>query len=175
MINVETKVEKLSIPEETMLVEVVSQDGGNNHMIYYIAEDGSIIDFVHVVNTRISDVIRAIPHMMVINFTERQFWQMAMETMMYNRVFEIDPIRYDDFACWRMDATMVELFRHWCKIINVANYKETDEYMAEVHIVNDYIHSKPIPAEHTYPEVHERGVAARKRQVEIIKEWDYSC
>ena len=66
MISVEKRVEKLSIPNETMLVEVVSQDGGNNHMIYYIAEDGSIIDFVHVVNTRISDVIRAIPHMMVI-------------------------------------------------------------------------------------------------------------
>ena len=171
MINVEKKVEKLSIPEETMLVEVVSQDNGNNHMVYYLAEDGSIIDFVHVVNTRISDVIRAIPHMMIINFTEMKFWKMAMETMMYNRIFEIDPVRYDDFDCWSMDATMVQLFRHWCKIINVANYKETDEYMEEVHIVDDYINSKPIPAEHTYPEVHKRGVAARKRQIEIIKDW----
>ena len=171
MINVETKVEKLSIPEETMLVEVVSQDNGNNHMVYYLAEDGSIIDFVHVVNTRISDVIRAIPHMMVINFTEKKFWQMAMETMTYNRIFEIDPVRYDDFDCWAMDTTMVQLFRHWCKIINVANYKETDEYMAEVHIVDDYINSKAIPAEHTYPDVHARGVVARKRQVEIIRDW----
>lgn len=171
MINIETKVEKLSIPEDTMLVEVVSQDNGNNHMIYYLAEDGSIIDFVHVVNTRISDVIAAIPHMMVINFTEMKFWKMAMETMMYNRVFEIDPVKYDDFDCWAMDSIMVELFRHWCKILNVANYKETDEYMAEVHIVDDYINSKPISAEHTCPEVHKRGVAARKRQVEIIKDW----
>ena len=70
------RVEKLSIPKETMLVEVVSQDNGNNHMVYYLAEDGSIIDFVHVVNTSITDVIRAIPHMMVINFTEMKFWQM---------------------------------------------------------------------------------------------------
>ena len=171
MINLETKVEKLSIPEETMLVEVVSQDNGNNHMVYYLAEDGSIIDFVHVVNTRISDVIRAIPHMMVINFTERRFWQMACETMTYNSVFEPDIPKYDDFDCWAMDATMVELFRHWCKIINVANYEETDEYMAEVHIVQDYINSKPIFAECTYPEVHKRGVAARKRQVEIIRDW----
>ena len=171
MINIETKVERLKIPEDTMLVEVVSQDNGNNHMVYYLAEDGSIIDFVHVVNTRISDVIRAIPHMMVINFTERRFWQMAMETMMYNRIFEIGPVRYDDFSYWAMDATMVRLFRHWCKIINVANYKETDEYMAEVHIVQDYINSKPIPAEYSYPDVHARGVAARKRQVEIIKDW----
>ena len=138
MINVETKVEKLSIPEDTMLVEVVSQDNGNNHMVYYLAEDGSIIDFIHVVNTRIADVIRAIPHMMVINFTEKRFWQMACETMTYNSVFEPDIPKYDDFDCWSMDATMVELFRHWCKIINVANYKETEEYMAEVHIVDDY-------------------------------------
>ena len=171
MINVETKVEKLSIPEETMLVEVVSQDNGNNHMVYYLDEDGSIIDFVHVVNTRISDVIRAIPHMMVINFTERRFWQMAMETMMYNRIFEPSIPKYDDFDCWAMDATMVRLFRHWCKIINVANYIESDEYMAEVHIVDDYISSKPIHAEYTHPEVHKKGVAARKRQVEIISDW----
>ncbi len=171
MINVETKVEKLSIPEETMLVEVVSQDNGNNHMVYYLAENGSIIDFVHVVNTRISDVIRAIPHMMVINFTPMKFWKMAMETMMYNRIFEIDPAKYDDFSYWAMDRTMVELFRHFCKIINVYNYIETDEYMSEIHIVNDYIYSKPVPVEHTHPDVHARAVEARKRQIEIIKDW----
>lgn len=171
MINVETKVEKLSIPIDTMLVEVVSQDNGNNHMVYYLAEDGSIIDFVHVVNTRISDVIRAIPHMMIINFSPLKFWRMACETMTYNSVFEPNIPKYDDFNCWAMDKTMVQLFRHWCKIINVANYKETDEYMAEVHIVDDYISSKPISAEHTCPEVHARGVAARKRQVEIIRDW----
>jgi hypothetical protein len=171
VINVETKIEKLAIPEETMLVEVVSQDNGDNHMVYYLAEDGSIIDFVHVVNTRISDVIAAIPHMMVINFTEMKFWKMAMETMMYNRIFEIDLVRYDDFDCWAMDETMVQLFRHWCKIINVANYKETDEYMAEVHIVDDYIYSKQAPVEYTHPDVYFKAVVARKRQVEIIKEW----
>ena len=73
MISVEKRVERLTIPEETMLVEVVSQDNGKNHMVYYLDEDGSIIDFVHVVNTRISDVIRAIPHMMIINFTTSNF------------------------------------------------------------------------------------------------------
>jgi len=171
MISVEKRVERLTIPEETMLVEVVSQDNGKNHMVYYLDEDGSIIDFVHVVNTRISDVIRAIPHMMIINFTTSKFWQMACETMTYNSVFELDMPKYDDFVYWAMDSTMVKLFRHWCKIINVANYKETDEYMAEVHIVEDYINSKPIPAEHTYPEVHARGVTARRRQIEIISDW----
>ncbi len=171
MINVETKVEKLEIPEETMLVEVVSQDNGNNHMIYYLAEDGSIIDFVHVVNTRISDVIRAIPHMMVVNFNPYKFWQMACETMMYNRIFEPDMPKYDDFDCWAMDKTMVDLFRHWCKIINVANYTETDEYVGEVHIVNDYIYAKQAPVEYTHPDVYYRAVTARKRQVEIIKDW----
>lgn len=171
MINVETKVEKLTIPEETMLVEVVSQDNGNNHMVYYLAEDGSIIDFVHVVNTRISDVIGAIPHMMVVNFTPMKFWKMAMETMMYNRIFEFPIAKYDDFAYWAMDKTLVELFRHWCKIINVARYTESDEYMSEVHIVNDYIYSKQAPVEHTHPDVYSRAVAARKRQIEIIKDW----
>lgn len=171
MINVEIKVERVKIPDDTMLVEVVSQDNGNNHMVYYLAEDGSIIDFVHVVNTSISDVIRAIPHMMVINFIPYAFWQMACETMMYNRIFEPDMPKYDDFDCWTMDSTMVELFRHFCKIINVYNYTESDEYMEEVHIVGDYINSKPIPAEHTYPDVHARGVDARKRQIEIIRDW----
>lgn len=171
MINVETKVEKLLIPKDTMLVEVVSQDNGNNHMIYYLAEDGSILDFVHVVNTRIADVIRAIPHMMVINFTPYKFWQMACETMMYNRLFEPSIANYDDFAYWAMDSTMVELFRHFCKIINVYNYTESDEYMGEIHIVNDYIHSKQAPVEHTHPDVHARAVAARKRQIEIIRDW----
>ena len=171
MINVETTVEKLDVPNETMLVEVVSEDRTNNHMVYYIAEDGSIIDFVHVVNTLISDLIRAIPHMMVINFTPMKFWNMAMETMMYNRIFEIDPARYDDFDYWVMDETMVELFRHFCKIINVANYKETDEYMGEVHIVNDYIYSKKAKVEYTHPEVYSKAVASRKKQVEIIRDW----
>ena len=171
MISVEKKVERLDVPNDTMLVEVVSEDGTNNHMVYFIAEDGSIIDFVHIVNTAISDVIRAIPHMMVINFTPMKFWKMQMETMMYNRIFEFPIAKYDDFSYWAMDSTMVELFRHFCKIINVANYKETDEYIAEVHIVNDHIYSKPVPVEHTHPEVHTRAVAARKRQIEIIKDW----
>ena len=172
MISIERKVERLEIPDSTMLIEVVSEDGGtNNHMIYYIAEDGSIIDFVHIVNTAISDVIRAIPHMMVINFTPMKFWRMLMETMMYNRIFEFPIAKYDDFSYWAMDSTMVELFRHFCKIINVARYTESDEYMAEVHIVNDYIHSKPVPVEHTNPEVHARAVTGRKRQIEIIRDW----
>lgn len=171
MINIEKRVEKIELHEDTMLVEVVSDDGTDNHMVYMIAEDGSILDFVHVVNTRIADVIRAIPHMMVINFTPYKFWQMACETMMYNRIFEPSIANYDDFAYWAMDGTMVELFRHFCKIINVYNYTETEEYMAEVHIVDDYINSKPIPAEHMYFDVHARGVAARKRQIEIIRDW----
>lgn len=171
MIIVEKRVEKLSIPDETMLVEVVSHDNGNNHMIYFLAEDGSIIDFVHVVNTRISDVIRAIPHMMVINFSPMKFWKMQMETMMYNRIFEFPIAKYDDFAYWAMDATMVELFRHFCKIINVARYTESDEYMNEVHVVNDYIYSRPVPVERTNPDVHARAVAGRKRQIEIIRDW----
>ena len=171
MISVERKVEKLDVHNDTLLVEVVSEDGTNNHMVYFIAEDGSIIDFVHVVNTPIPDVIRAIPHMMVINFTPMKFWNMAMETMMYNRIFEIDPVRYDDFDYWAMDETMVQLFRHFCKIINVANYKETDEYNDEVHIVDDYIYSKHAPVEHTNPDVYARAVTSRKRQIEIIREW----
>ena len=40
----------------------------------FLRED--LIDFVHVVNAAISDVIRAIPHMMVINFTPMKFWKM---------------------------------------------------------------------------------------------------
>lgn len=172
MISVERKAEKVDVPDSTMLIEVVSQDGGtNNHMVYFIAEDGSIIDFVHIVNTAISDVIRAIPHMMVINFTPMKFWKMLMETMMYNRVFEFPIAKYDDLSYWAMDETFVQLFRHFCKIINVANYTETDEYMEEFHIINDYIYSKSVPIEHTNPEVHDRAVAGRKRQIEIIRNW----
>ncbi|WP_458453461.1 hypothetical protein [Methanobrevibacter sp.] len=164
------KLNKIPIPNDTCLVEIVSDDNTQNHCVYFLNMEGELIDYVKIIDASVSEVISLLPHMFKIQFTPMQMWEMQCETS-FNRIFEPDVIPYDSIFAWQMDSEMVGIIRHFGKINNVLNYLETDEFKSEVHILDDFIYSRPTPIEKESEEVHNRGIAARKRMLKIIREW----
>ena len=164
------KINKIPVPDETMLVEIVSDDNSENHMIYFLDEDGGVIEHVHVIDALISDVIPLIPFMFIIHFTPMQMWQMQCQTM-FNRIFEPDMIPYDSIFAWQMDKQMVDIFRHYGKVLNVLNYENTIEYKEEAHILEEFIYSRPTPIEIKDENIHAQGIESRKKMLNIIKDW----
>ena len=70
-----------------------------------------------------------------------------------------------------MDSELVAIIRHFCKIKNVANYLETDEFRSEAHIVDDFIYSRPTPIERENESVHAKGTESRRKMLNIIEQW----
>lgn len=164
------KLNKIPVPNETCLVEIVSEDNASNHAVYFLNIDGELIDHVIVREATASEVISLIPHMFRIHFTPMQMWEMQCATM-FNRIFEPDLIPYDSIFAWQMDSELVAIIRHFGKIKNVLNYLETDEFRSEAHIVDDFISARPTPIEQESEEVHRRGIVARNKMLKIIQEW----
>ena len=164
------KLDKIPVPQETCLVEIISEDNASNHAVYFLNIDGELIDHVIVREATASEVISLIPHMFRIHFTPMQMWEMQCATM-FNRIFEPDVIPYDSIFAWQMDSELVAIIRHFGKIKNVLNYLETDEFRSEAHIVDDFISARPSPIEMESEEVHRRGVVARNKMLKIIQEW----
>lgn len=164
------KLDKIPVPNETCLVEIVSEDGTLNHAIYFLDINGELIDYTIVREATASEVIALIPHMFKIQFTSMQMWEMQCATM-FNRIFEPDLIPYDSIFAWQMDEEMVAIIRHFGKIKNVLNFLETDEFKSEAHIVDDFISARPTPIEQESEEVHARGAESRKKMLKIIEQW----
>lgn len=164
------KLDKIPVPNETCLVEIVSDDNTTNHAIYFLDINGELIDHTIVREASVSEVVSLIPHMFKIQFTPMQMWEMQCATM-FNQVFEPDMIPYDSIFAWQMDSELVAIIRHFGKIKNVLNFLETDEYRSEAHIVDDYISARPSPIEMESEEVHMRGMVARNKMLNIIEKW----
>ena len=164
------RIDKLPVPDGTYLVEIVSEDFSKNHMVYFLNESGELIDCVRVTDASPDEVIGIIPHMFIIRFTAYQFWKMQCETA-FNRIFEPDMIPYDSIVSWSMDKQMIDIFRHFSKIINVLDYKNTTEYKEEVHILDDFIYSRPTPIERKDECIHAQGIESRRKMLEIIQDW----
>ena len=164
------KLDKIPVPNETCLVEIVSEDGSSNHAIYFLDINGELIGHTIVREATVNEVVALIPHMFKIQFTPMQMWEMQCATM-FNQIFEPDLIPYDNIFAWQMDPELVAIIRHFGKIKNVLNFLETDEFRQEAHIVDDFISSRPTPIEKESEEVHKRGIVARNKMLKIIQEW----
>lgn len=164
------KLNKIPVPQETCLVEIISEDNTSNHAVYFLNIDGELIDHVIVREATVSEVVSLIPHMFKIHFTPMQMFEMQCVTS-FNRIFEPDLIPYDSIFAWQMDSELVAIVRHFGKIKNVMNYLETDEFRSEAHIVDDFISARPTPIEMESEEVHRRGVVARNKMLKIIQDW----
>ena len=164
------KLEKLPIPSDTCLVEIVSDDNTSNHCVYFLTIEGELIDHVKIFDATVSEVVSLIPHMFIIQFTPMQMWEMQCKTS-FNRIFEPDVIPYDNIFAWQMDSELVAIIRHFGKIKNVLNFLETDEFRSEAHIIDDFISARPTPIEKESEEVHRRGVVARNKMLNIIEKW----
>lgn len=164
------KLDKIPVPNETCLVEIVSEDGTLNHAIYFLDINGELIDHTIVREATASEVIALIPHMFKIQFTPMQMWEMQCATM-FNRIFEPDLIPYDSVFAWQMDAELVAIIRRFGKFNNVLNYSETIECKEEEHIIEDFIYSRPTPIENKNESVHAQGIESRKKMLKIIEQW----
>ena len=164
------KLNKIPVPNETCLVEIVSEDNTSNHAIYFLDINGELIDHIIVREATVNEVIALIPHMFKIQFTPMQMWEMQCATM-FNQIFEPDLIPYDNIFAWQMDSELVAIIRHFGKIKNVLNYLETEEFRSEVHIVDDFISARLTPIEQKSEEVHARGAESRKKMLKIIEQW----
>lgn len=164
------KIDKIPVPNETCLVEIVSDDHTSNHAIYFLDINGELIDHTIVREATVNEVVALIPYMFKIQFTPMQMWKMQCSTM-FNQLFEPDLIPYDSIFAWQMDSELVAIIRHFGKINNVLNYLETDEFRSEAHIVDDFISARPTPIEQKSEEVHKRGIVARTKMLKIIQEW----
>ena len=164
------KLDKIPVPNETCLVEIVSEDNTSNHAIYFLDINGELIDHIIVREATVNEVIALIPHMFKIQFTPIQMWEMQCATS-FNRIFVPDMIPYDKIVAWQMDPELVAIIRHFGKIKNVKNYLETDEFKSEAHIVDDFISARPTSIEQKSEEVHKRGKVARTKMLKIIEEW----
>ena len=163
------KLDKIPVPQETCLVEIVSDDNTSNHCVYFLTIEGELIDYVKIIDATVSEVVSLIPHMFKIQLTPMQMFEMQCVTS-FNRIFEPDVIPYDSIFAWQMDSELVAIIRHFGKIKNVLNYLETDEFRSEAHIVDDFISARPTPIEQESEEVHRRGVVARNKMLKIIQE-----
>ena len=164
------KLDKIPVPNETCLVEIVSDNNTSNHCVYFLTIEGELIDHVKVFDATVSEVVSLIPHMFIIQFTPMQMWERQCKTS-FNRIFEPDVIPYDSIFAWQMDSELVEIIRHFGKIKNVLNYLETDEFRSEAHLVDDFISARPTEIERKSEEVHRRGVVARNKMLKIIEQW----
>lgn len=164
------KLNKIPVPEDTWLVEIVTDNGSPRHMIYFLNAGGELVDYVHVEDASIREVCELIPHMFVVHFTPRQMWEVKCACM-FNQIFEPDMIPYDHIIAWKIDAEMVAILRHFGKIINVANYRNSEEYAEEVHIIDDFIYARPTQIERTSEEVHLRGIASRRKFLNYVKDF----
>ena len=164
------KLDKIPVPNETCLVEIVSDNNTSNHCVYFLTIEGELIDHVKVFDATVSEVVSLIPHMFIIQFTPMQMWEMQCKTS-FNRIFEPDVIPYDSIFAWQMDSELVEIIRHFGKIKNVLNYLETDEFRSEAHIVDDFISARPTPIERKSDDVHRKGIVSRTTMLKIIQEW----
>ena len=161
---------KIPVPQETCLVEIVSEDNTSNHAVYFLDINGDLIDHVIVREATASEVISLIPHMFKIQFTPVDMWRMQCATM-FNRIFEPDVIPYDNIFAWQMDSELVAIIRHFGMIKNVANFLETDEFRENAHIVDDFISARPTPIERESEEVHGQGIVSRTNMLNIIQDW----
>ena len=164
------KLEKLPIPSDTCLVEIVSDDNTSNHCVYFLTIEGELIDHVKIFDATVSEVVSLIPHMFIIQFTPMQMWEMQCATM-FNRIFEPDLIPYDSVFAWQMDSELVAIIRRIGKFNNVLNYSETIECKEEEHIIENFIYSRPTPIENKNDSVHAQGIESRKKMLKIIEQW----
>lgn len=161
------KISKIPIPESTMLVEIAYE--GTTAVVYFLDENGEVIDHVTVEDTTVDELKQLLPFMFIIAVTPMQQWEVACAGM-HNQIFEPDMSSIFSPLAWEMSKELVACIREFGKCKQVYDYKNTLEY-AEVYekTINSFVCTKQTLAEKKYPEVFERAVQARIRMLRLIE------
>lgn len=165
---------RLPVNDGTSLVEIITNHNNpTEHAIYTLDEYGELVDTpVIIKDAKLAEIISIIPHMFIIHFTDKEAWEMKCKTM-FNRIFEPSFVEWNNTFAWQMDKELLDIIRHFGKIKNVLNYTDTEEYKNEVHIVDDFIYSRPTPIERKSLDVHQKGIESRRNMLKIINDWVY--
>lgn len=166
------KLSKISIPESTMCVEIVS-DNSSNHMVYFLDENADVIESIHIAEATIGEVVSVIGHMVIICLRPHNvFDMMCGYKIRAGHIFEPDFYPYDHIA-WRyfLNKELLYIVREFAKLNNVEKYELSDEYQEKKHRIIDYIYSKPTPIEKENESVHQRMIEARRYELGALQNW----
>lgn len=167
------KINKIICPDGTCLVEILTNDENpNQKRVYFLDEEGCIIDFVEVENVTVGELRALIKHMFVISTSPSGIWRMQCETM-FNRIFEPDLIPFEyEFAFAIGDELLVKAIREFGKVRNVLDYTNTTEYNECYSKTMDaFVYSRPTPIEERDESIHVQGIQSRRKMLEIIEQW----
>lgn len=159
---------KLDIDRETCLVQIVSSEFSDNHMVYCIGPDGRILEHFHIKDACVKEVVELIPHQRIIQFTDKQMWEINC-LCMFNQIFEPDFIEYNNVGAWNLPPELNIIMIHFCDMKNVLNYECSDDYFEGENTLKHFINDRITPIEKTSDEVHGRGVKSRAKFLKYIK------
>lgn len=161
------KISKIPIPDRTMLVEIAYE--GTTAVVYFLNENGEIVDHVTVEDTTVDELKQLLSFMFIIAVTPMQQWEVACAGM-HNQIFEPDMSSIFSPLAWEMSKELVACIREFGKCKQVYDYKNTLEYAEEYDkAMNRFIYTKFTPAEENYPDVFDRAVQARIRMLKLVE------
>lgn len=161
------KISKIPIPESTMLVEIAYE--GTTAVVYFLDENGEIVDHVHIEDTTIDELKQLLPFMFIIAVTPQQQWEVGCAGM-YNHLFEPEINSIFTPLAWEMSKELVDCIREFGKCRHVYDYENTLEYAEEYDkAMNSFIYAKNTAAEENYSSVFDRAVQARVRMLRLIE------
>lgn len=140
-------ISKLPIPDNTHLVEVVTDENNKmNHCVYYINEHGNLIDHVKITEASALQVCALIPHMVIAHFTSHIIQEFDNIHLIFNRLS--DDLKesehkpsYDSLFSWQVSEEILHIIRMYSKLRHVHNYENTTEYHNEEHILSDFLNN----------------------------------
>lgn len=161
------KISKIPIPERTMLVEIAYE--GTTAVVYFLDENGEIVDHLHVEDTTVDELKQLLPFMFIIAVTPQQQWEVSCVGM-YNHLFEPSMNSIYCTLAWEMSKELVDCIREFGKCRHVYDYENTLEYAEEYDkAMNSFIYTKSTLAEENYSSVFNRTVQARIRMLNLIE------
>ena len=159
---------KLDINEDVCLVQIVSDEFSDNHMIYGIGPDGCVWQHFKIKDATVDEVIDLVPHMRIIQFSNKEMWQVQCACM-FNRIFEPDIVPYDCVEAWDLPPELNIILIHFCDLKHIQGYNGSEDYSEAERTMEYWVNNRPTPIEVKSEKIHLQGVESRKKFLNLIK------
>ena len=159
-------VEKIEVPKETWAVLIV--EDGDEHMVYFVDFTGDIFSQVRVQDEDISNVVRAISHMVKVVLSPMRMFDLDCK-FTTNRIFEPDVRPFDQPNAWSPGFEFLQIIRHLSFCKNVLGYENTDEFKQTKTCVDNFVSGYRVPIELKDESLHEKEVKARKSYIKELE------
>lgn len=133
-------VSKIPVPQDTWLVEIITdKNDRTSHAVYFINDNGNLVDYLIVRDANAMEVINKIPHIMKIHFTSDITESIPNISSVFNRLDKNQEVRYDYVFSWQLNSHVVPVIREYCKMVHVHDYVNTVEFKEKAHRLDDFI------------------------------------